>query len=438
MSLEGSLGERQLREVLSTLALHSRTGILTVQGSSEIIAISFLGGEIVSADALNQSLEDGLGRVLAELHLVEPRSFAGLAAEHQAGGGRVVDLLIERAFLQPEQLLEALRLHIYRLCRQAVSWQQGEFKFYQGDEVSYEEGITPMPVEELFALAANELGDPKLWQGPFPEVTTIFARAGTGFGRAAGRLDPEALERIGPESGEIVAAVNGRRSAGEVADAVGLPEYRVLYILHRCEREGLLEEVGRKEELAPVAEEPTEALPYILAAGRRRTRWPDRMGDWQDRLRALLPASDLWPGRLAGLGLAAALIWLAVSQPMRIVLPFGYEEGLRQRARAARYAASEFRIQRAAVTYRLLHGQFPERGIDLANLGLVEQRDLADESGRSIQFSSTPVSYVAQSAEGEASSAGVVVAGAVIGNFLLDADFGVGDHSTVTPLVLLD
>jgi hypothetical protein len=123
---------------------------------------------------------------------------------------------------------------------------------------------------------------------------------------------------------------------------------------------------------------------------------------------------------------------------MRIVLPFGYEEGLRQRARAARYAASEFRIQRAAVTYRLLHGQFPERGIDLANLGLVEQRDLADESGRSIQFSSTPVSYVAQSAEGEASSAGVVVAGAVIGNFLLDADFGVGDHSTVTPLVLLD
>jgi len=295
-----------------------------------------------------------------------------------------------------------------------------------------------MPVDELFAVAASELGQPNLSQGPFPEVSTIFARVGTGIGRGVGKLDPAVLERIGPECGEIIAAVNGRRSAGEVADVVGLPEYRVRYILHRCEREGVLEEVGQKEEFAPLAEEATESLPYILTATRRRPSWPDRMERWQDRLRGILPASDLWPGRLAGLALAAALIWIAVSQPLRIVLPFGYEEGLRQRARAARYTASEFRIQRAAVTYRLLHGQFPERGADLSNLGLVEERDLTDESGRSIQFSATPVSYVAQSAEGEAASAGVVVAGAITGNFLLDADFGVGEYTTAAPLVLLD
>jgi Domain of unknown function (DUF4388) len=448
MSLEGSLGERQLGEVLSTLALHARTGILTVQGASEIIAISFLEGEIVSADALNQSLEDGLGRVLSDLGLVEPGTFAGLAAEHQAGGGRVAELVVERGYLQHEQLLAALRLHIYRLCRQAVSWKEGDFKFYQGDEVTYEVGITPMPVEELYATAARDLGDPELARGSYPEVGSVYARAGTGVGRGLASLDPQVLTGIGPDSGEILAATNGRRSTGEVAASADRPLYRVLYVLYRCEREGLVQEVGHKdterpelshlEEISAVTEEPTGALPYVLTASRRASAWPDRMSSLQDRLRSWLPASHLWPARVTGLGLAVAIVWIAATSPLRIVLPLSHEEPMRQRARAARYAASELRIQRAAVTYRLLQGRFPESAAELSDLGLVDDRDLTDESGRAIQFSSTEVSYVAQSAEGEAASAGVVVAGAVTGNFLLDSDFGVGDHSTVAPLVLLD
>jgi hypothetical protein len=448
MSLEGRLGERELGEVLSTLALHSHTGILTVQGASEIIAISFLEGEIVSADALNQSLEDGLGRVLADLGLVEPATFAGLAAEHQAGGGRVADLVIERGYVEREQLLEALRLHIYRLCRQAVSWKEGDFKFYQGDEVTYEVGVTPMPIEELYSTASQDLGDPELARGSYPDAGSVYARSGTGFGRGLASIDPQILTRIGPDSGEVLAAANGRRSADELASSVGLPAYRVLYVLYRCEQEGLIQEVGHKdtarlevspvEEISTVTEEPTGALPYVLTASRRARGWPDRMASLQDRLRSWFPASDLWPARLTGLGLAAAILWIATTSPLRIVLPLDREEPMRQRARAARYAASELRIQRAAVTYRLLQGRFPESASELSDLGLVDDRDLHDESGRAIQFSSTEVSYVAQSAEGEAASAAVVVAGAVTGNFLLDADFGVGDHSTIAPLVLLD
>ena len=41
-----------------------KTGILTVQGQQDIVAISFLNGRIVAADALNQTLEEGLAQVL--------------------------------------------------------------------------------------------------------------------------------------------------------------------------------------------------------------------------------------------------------------------------------------------------------------------------------------------------------------------------------------
>ena len=69
-SLEGRIDERPLPEVLLTLARQRGRGILTVQGDQEIIGLSILEGQLVSADALNQSLEEGLGRILTSSGLV--------------------------------------------------------------------------------------------------------------------------------------------------------------------------------------------------------------------------------------------------------------------------------------------------------------------------------------------------------------------------------
>ena len=85
--MEGILQEGALYRALIELAGDSSTGILTVQGEEEIIAFSLLEGEIVSADALNQTLEEALGELLVRRQLVAADDFGGLAAEYQAGGG---------------------------------------------------------------------------------------------------------------------------------------------------------------------------------------------------------------------------------------------------------------------------------------------------------------------------------------------------------------
>src|ERR1044071_2934099 len=65
MAVEGTLDLFKLPEILQLVAQQKKTGILTVQGQQDIVAISFLNGRIVAADALNQTLEEGLSRVLA-------------------------------------------------------------------------------------------------------------------------------------------------------------------------------------------------------------------------------------------------------------------------------------------------------------------------------------------------------------------------------------
>src|SRR5262245_44097923 len=159
MAIEGTLETFQLPEILQMISAQRKTGILTVQGENDIVAVSFKDGQVVAADALNQTVEEGLGQILASQGLVSPRDFAAAASEHDGGSKRLLDLLLERGFVQRGQLLEALRLQTYRLLLQLLRWQQGEFKFYSGEEVAYEEGFHAISIEELLIRSLSDLGE---------------------------------------------------------------------------------------------------------------------------------------------------------------------------------------------------------------------------------------------------------------------------------------
>src|SRR4029453_5689110 len=94
MAIEGSLETFQLPEILQMISAQRKTGILTVQGEADIVAISFKDGHVVAADALNQTVEEGLGQILASQGLVSPRDFAAVSAEHDGGGKGLLHLLL--------------------------------------------------------------------------------------------------------------------------------------------------------------------------------------------------------------------------------------------------------------------------------------------------------------------------------------------------------
>ena len=175
--LEGTLDQLRLPSVLERIAGQSETGILTVQGEEDIVAVSFLTGKIVAADALNQTVEDGLGEVLIGQGLVDADKFRSASHDHQGGSaGSLGDLLVERDLLRRDQLLSALRMQTYRLMKQVLTWKEGEYRFYGGDEVSYEEGLEPLSVEELLLRALEDLGRAAGLPGKSPRYESTFAK----------------------------------------------------------------------------------------------------------------------------------------------------------------------------------------------------------------------------------------------------------------------
>jgi hypothetical protein len=389
MAVEGTLELFKLPEILQLIAQQKKTGILTIQGQQDIIAVTFLNGQIVAADALNQTVEEGLAQVLMGERLISAADFARATAEHDSsGGGRLLDLLVDRGYIARPDLLRGLRLQTFRLLEQLLRWDKGDFKFYSGDEVPFEEGFVPIAVDELLYQVAEKAAGPR----PAPVAAP---RPSTAPAQPPGSQAPAAPEAV-PSPSQIRPTLRVVRREGEppAGSVRTVPVYT----------EGEATGPFRKMKVETPAVAPQPLLPKILAA-------------------ALV------------LMIAAVLI----TRPEALILPFPWQTKERADLAQDQRASLYLKIDRAAKTYYLLEGHFPPSLAVLEKERLLAGSDLHDPQKHPFRYSFTEESYNLQPMQGDKPIPGTETSEAITGNFFLDPEFlTVPVESTAPPLVLLD
>jgi hypothetical protein len=412
MAVEGTLDLFKLPEILQLVSQQRKTGILTVQGQQDIVAISFLNGRIVAADALNQTLEEGLSQILFKEGMMSAPDLARAVSEHQASGGRLIDLLVERRYIERSQLLEALRLQTYRLLEQLLHWSQGDFKFYSGDEVSYEEGLVPISVEELLInmspSAAAAVRPQPAGPSPVPPLAAAPPSGAAPVARPAPvRAEPAPLPAVPLPMPRLAAPAPSARLAAAP--------------------------------LVPVAPPPSSASPNAPIVP------PDNL-DATGHFRRMtvetrvVPAASLgWVGRTLALLLAALVVAALLRVPDSLLLPFPWQERGREVLVRDQRAALYLKIDRAAKTWFLLKGSFPDHLQDLVDARLLSPADLEDPEGRPLQYAAGEESYTLRPLERGRPVPGAEATEAITGNFLLDPEIlNASPEPTTAPLVLLD
>jgi hypothetical protein len=380
MAVEGTLDVFKLPEILQMISQQQKTGILTVQGEQDIIAVSFLKGQIVTVDSLNHTQEEGLSQLLIREGVLTNAQFSRASAEHQSSGQRLLDLLVERNYVRRDALLKALRVHSTRLLEQLLRWDKGDFKFYGGDEVPYEEGFVPIPVEEV--LVRNTPAAPRRSTGPVP---------------------------VPPLSGPAAAG-----PAGSETTTATRPGLRVV------RREGA----------------PADAL---TVAG---TEDVEESGHFR-KMRVEAPPAEAVrrPALARAVAALLAVLLLAVLYlaPGVAVVPFPWQGEERLALAHEQQASLSLKIDRAAKTWFLLEGRFPEHLSQLVQAGYLSPGDLVDPEGHPLQYSVTPESYTLQPMNAGKPVPGTEASEAITGNFLLDPEFLIlPEESAAQPLVLLD
>ena len=391
MAVEGTLDLFKLPEILQLISQQRKTGILTVQGQQDIVAISFLNGRIVAADALNQTLEEGLSQILHKEGMISAPDLARAASEHQAAGGRLIDLLVERRYIDRPRLLEALRLQTWRLLEQLLRWNQGDFKFYSGDEVSYEEGFDPISVEELLINAAPAMQPEPPRPAPAPAPRPAVQPAPAPVVAAPAPAAPRPAAPAAPP-----------RPTAVVRPITAVP---------------------RPSAPTPVTEEE------VTGPFRKMKVEP----------RPAAPPTLAWIGRPLALLLAALTVSALIWQPNGLLFPFPWQDHERGDLAREQRSALDLKIDHAAKTWFLLKGSFPDRLEELVQAGLLSESDLKDPRGDRFLYAASEESYTLQPAAGGKPVPDAETTEAITGNFLLDPEFlNVPSETNATPLVLLD
>ena len=449
MALEGDLRVFRLPDILQMVAQQQKTGILTVQGEHDILAVSFLRGEIVAADALNQNFEEGLGEVLASQGVVRPEDFVRVSEGHKSSGQRLADYLVDRGILSRHQLLGALRQQTYRLLLQVLRWSEGEFKFYSGEEVSFEEGVQPISVEELLMRSIGDLMGEGTLSGTLPHGFVAYERLPTQrVLRLLGRDgdlpgdDPHEVW-ISVDEEKLLNRLDGRASATEIAEATGLGEYKTLYSLFRLLQAGLVRPRSTAVEPESATAEPVQdvlpaAAPRPVAVSRRAAA-AERI---ELPVESASASREARVGRLLGVGCVAALaavLVLAAGQPAHLLFPYPWLRSERATFERQGRLAQALLIDRAARTYFLLEGEYPARLEELVERQMVPDRALQGPSGKSLGYRADALSYTLLAQSRDSAGSPLAVTETISGDFAVDPEFfrGLQEEEGI-PLVLLD
>lgn len=482
MQLEGDLQTTQLPTLLRTVSALSTTGILTVQSEQDMLAVTFLHGRIVSADAMNQTMEEGLGQVLESQGLVAPETFSRLHEEQQSTGDRLVDLLLKKRLVRRRQLLEAIRLQTYRLLLRLLTWRDGEFNVFVGDEISYEDGIEPISVEELLVRAAGDLGVDGPVSGPIPEVDASFEPVEDS--RTVQVLGRDGEERPSPDSvwltpaeAEVLKHSAGGRSGAAIVERTDLDRYQVRFALHRLLQENLVRSAHRRSE----AERPSPTPRPERASGHRpptplsmpeirlppsgltpptsflrsdvdaRVRAdqrpssgffeseppggppPDRVEERsRDKAPQRTPAREtlsevahVWLARSFALVLFLLTLVAVIPRSSRdaIFLPFPWQESQRSLLESEQRAVLYRKIDSASRIYYLLFGRFPEEMEILVNFQLLAPMDRYDPRGHWLSFAASDVGYTLLPLKDGVPVPGFEATGDIVRDFFLDPQF---------------
>ncbi len=369
MGLEGTLAAFSVTDIFQALSLQKKTGTLTVESGDDTITISFLGGQIVSADSTSHRLEEGIGTLLVRSGRLSAEDLLRVR-ETQKETQQRLDLLLDRQKLVSSEVLrEALRLQIGRIVFAAFRCTEGRFRFHQEGVIEQDAArLFPIPADSLLTEAVQFLDEwPKLEKKvPSPDMV---------YRRAPG-LENLRLVLSADETGEGALLVSRREA--EIWSWVD-GRWRVEEILERA----FLSDLDAYRALADLQDRNLIVQERLRAPAGTQ---PDRGDSWISAR-----AIALW----ALFFLIAALAVREVpGNPWNLFL---HPPGERREAADLLRAVSLGRlgtIERALRVYYDSSGQYPKKVEDLLAAGVLTREAITDPYGQ-------PYRYILRSEDGK-------------------------------------
>ena len=364
MGLEGTLRVFSLTDIFQVLGLQRKSGVLTVEGEDDTVTISFLGGQVVSAESAARRLENRIGKLLVRAGRIGEADLTRILEMQRETQQRLGFLLIRERLVTPEDLREALRLQIFRIVFSAFRWTDGRFRFSQEGAIDYDaDHMSPVPTESILMEAAQMLDEwPRLEKKVrSPEIVFRRARGVENLRLVYGADDaPQGTLSVSRSEAEVWRWIDGSRSVEDIMERAFLSDFDVY--------KGLSELIDRSLVVEGKALKPAAASPAPIP--RRRVGFS-----------ALSLVAWVLVGVVAALG-----YFLVPRNPLNVLMrPLG----------ESRISASFIKsvslgrltaLERAVRVFYDASGQYPRTLDDLIVQRIIDETATRDPYGRTYRY----------------------------------------------------
>jgi hypothetical protein len=269
MGLEGTLRVFSLTDIFQVLGLQRKSGTLTVEGEDDTVTVSFLGGQVVSADSSGRRLENRIGTLLVRAGRINEKQLNRILEVQKESQQRLGFLLIRERLVTPEDLREALRLQIFRIIFSAFRWTNGRFRFSQEGPIDYDaDHMSPVPTESVLMEAAQMLDEWPILQKKVRSLDIVFQRApGVENLRLVVSSEDahEGTLTVGKQEAETWRWIDGKRTVADVMEHAFLSDFDALKGFADLLDRNLI--VEARTGLEPVPAAPIKALARRLDFG---------------------------------------------------------------------------------------------------------------------------------------------------------------------------
>lgn len=255
--IEGSLRNVPLADIFQVIATGQKSGVLTVQRGQARARIYFDQGRIGYAHVTPGV---HLGEILVRMDLLTAHEVQELLRRQHAEnpGTQLGEMAVRLGLLKQEDLHQAIDRQVLEVVSDLLTWSEGHFYFTdtptEATQQSLDHSVDAMSL--LIQVAARQEQFASTDVGP----DAVFTRAG----------DPTRVD-MPPGGWEVLASVDGRRSARTIAAELDLTERHVYHLLGELARLGVIERipVAADDPLVLVVS-PNTALQRLIRLGLQR------------------------------------------------------------------------------------------------------------------------------------------------------------------------
>lgn len=234
MSLEGSLSDFSIVEVVQLFAIGKKTGCVNFSDENFSGKIYFDSGFVYYAESVNEcgSLSE---RLVRERKITQKaiRQAAGLAKITKDGSKSIVDVLVSGNYISSSELELSLKSLIVDAIFDVGLHRDAVFNFKQDEAVEDEFAIVKLSFEEIQAEIVRR---EKTWEAILKKIPDMQSK----FVMEPGAADKAAEIRLKPVEWKILCLLDGERTLLDISKELAMSVYKVGKFVYGLQAAGLI------------------------------------------------------------------------------------------------------------------------------------------------------------------------------------------------------